>query len=118
MWESVLTFQALFDKTEFEANFDNIVNDMNNFIGGVLRYCTDYIRLMDDISKTGYNWANDTKGTSENYNNLFGFAVEKDYISHVSHICSCLTKVNIAGLEDMVTELLADEKKIVRAIRA
>lgn len=33
MWESVLTFQALFDKTEFEANFDNIVNDMNNFIG-------------------------------------------------------------------------------------
>lgn len=111
MWESVLTFQALFDKTEFEANFNNIVNDMNNFIGGVLRYCTDYIRLMDDISKTGYNWANDTKGTSENYNNLFGFAVEKDYISHVSHICSCLTKGNIAGLEDMVTELLADEKK-------
>ena len=118
MWKGVLTFQTLFGKEEFKEDFVNIETAMIAFINGVLRYCTDYIRLMDDISKTGYNWANDTEGASGNYN-LFGVAVGKDYISHVDHICSCLTKVigaanrdNIAGLERNVNELLDGEKII------
>lgn len=122
MWKGVLTFQTLFGKEEFKEDFVNIETAMIAFINGVLRYCTDYIRLMDDISKTGYNWANDTEGASGNYN-LFGVAVGKDYISHVDHICSCLTKVigaanrdNIAGLERNVNELLDGEKIIKNSL--
>lgn len=111
MWEKVLTFQALFSKDEFEKNFENIETAMIDFINGVLKYCTDYIRLMYDISKTGCDWPNDTEGVSGNYN-LFGVAVEKDYISHVDHICSCLTGINIANLEDDVENLFDDEGKI------
>lgn len=122
MWKGVLTFQALFGKEEFKGDFVNIETAMITFINGVLRYCTDYIRLMDDISNTGYNWANDTEGASENYN-LFGVAVEKDYISHVDHICSCLTGVigaanrgNIAWLEENVNKLLDDERRIKNSL--
>lgn len=112
MRRNVLTFQALFDKKEFEENFENIERAMNKFIKGLLRYCADYIRLMYDISKTGYDWSSETEGASGNYNNLFGFAVERDYIKHVDSICSHLTKNNIADLEKDVKELLGDERKI------
>ena len=112
MRKNVLTFQALFDKKEFEENFENIERAMNKFIKGLLRYCADYIRLMYDISKTGYDWSSETEGASGNYNNLFGFAVERDYIKHVDSICSHLTKNNIADLEKDVKELLGDERKI------
>lgn len=104
MWEKVLTFQALFSKDEFEKNFENIETAMIDFINGVLKYCTDYIRLMYDISKTGYDWPNDTEGASGNYN-LFGVAVEKDYISHVDHICSCLTGVIGAASKDNIENI-------------
>ena len=121
MWEKVLTFQALFSKDEFEKNFENIETAMIDFINGVLKYCTDYIRLMYDISKTGYDWPNDTEGASGNYN-LFGVAVEKDYISHVDHICSCLTGVigaaskdNIENLKKNVKNLLNDENNNIKA---
>lgn len=116
MWEKVLTFQALFSKDEFEKNFENIETAMIDFINGVLKYCTDYIRLMYDISKTGYDWPNDTEGASGNYN-LFDVAVEKNYISHVDHICSCLTGVNIANLEKDVKKLLDDEGEIKNSLR-
>ena len=118
MWEKVLTFQALFSKDEFEKNFENIETAMIDFINGVLKYCTDYIRLMYDISKTGYDWPNATEGVSGNYN-LFGVAVEKDYISHIEHICSCLTGVigaaskdSIANLNKNVKDLLDNENNI------
>lgn len=120
MRRNVLTFQALFDKKEFEENFENIERAMNEFIKGLLRYCADYIRLMYDISKTGYDWSDGTEGASGNYNNLFGFAVEKDYIGHVESICShlteVLTEVNIANLEQDVKELLDDEIKIQKSL--
>lgn len=116
MRKNVLTFQALFDKEEFEENFVNIERAMNKFIKGLLRYCADYIRLMYDISKTGCDWSSETEGASGNYNNLFGFAVERDYIRHVDSICSHLTKVNIEDLEKDVKKLLDDERKIKNSL--
>lgn len=120
MWKGVLTFQALFSKDEFEENFDNIEKAMINFINGVLKYCTDYIRLMYDISKTGHNWAGDTNGASENNYNLFGGSVEEAYIGYVENICSRLTRVIGAVSEDdikilnkNVTDLLNNENNII-----
>ncbi len=124
MWDNVPTFKAVFEWNEFEDNFRNIESAMSKFIPQVLKYCTDYINLMYDISKTGYNWVKSTEGASKNYN-LFDFAAQQSYIEHVNDICSYLNGItgaangannskDIDSLDEKVDVLLKTEKAIRR----